>query len=71
MTKGVASRAFIPPQRLAGESKTHYLKLVNRQIEAWRKIRDDSHNNRDQRKKARHRMHLCVQARDKCLMGRE
>ena len=61
----------MPPQRLDGESKRRYLKVLDDKIEAWRKIRDDEHNKHDLRRKARHRHTVCVQARDRTIAGRD
>ena len=71
MTKGVAMRAYTPPQRAEGESKRHYLAVLDGLIETFRKIKDEDRNTREKRSAARRKHTACVKQRNNFILGRD
>lgn len=69
MSERPATRAWIPPQRMDGESKPRYLDILAKKVEQLEKTAKDG--NRDMKKRCAHRIAQCIKARNNTLTGRE
>ena len=69
MTKGVAMRAWLPPERLPKESKRHYLAILDNKMERLLKMAKNTQYTKTVRERSQKRYDQCVKARDRALTG--